>query len=139
MTEEERQEKYAELVKRASDYAYNKSIEGPLKKKIESDNTAIKGLMELLHTDNVTTEAGVMICYSVTKKETLDEEKLISLLHKYAPDTSCIKTKEYIDMDELESEIYHDRLSDEAMMALNDCRIVKEIPTLTIKKPKKGK
>lgn len=139
MTEQETQAKYAELVKRASDYAYNKGIESGLKKKIESDNTTVKALMELLGTDEVKTDSGATVCYSITKRESLDEEKLIAQLHKYAPNTTCIKTKEYIDMDALENEIYHDKLSDEAMQALDSCRIVKEIPTLTIKKAKKGK
>lgn len=139
MTEQERQEKYEELVKKASDYAYNKGIESGLKKKIESDNTTVKALMELLGADEVKTEDGTTVCYSVTRRESLDEEKLIAQLRKYAPNTGCIKTREYIDMDILENEIYHDRFSDETMKAINDCKVVKEIPTLTIKKSKKGK
>lgn len=139
MTEEERQKKYTELVEKASNYAYNKAIENSLKKKIDSDNTSIKALMELLKTNEVLTNDGATVCYNITKKESIDEEKLIASLHKYAPNTACIKTKEVIDMDALESEIYHGRLSAEAMAALNNCRIIKEVPTLTIKKAKKGK
>ena len=139
MTEQERQEKYEELVRKASDYAYNKNIESGLKKKIESDNTTVKALMELLKTDEVKTEDGTTVCYSVTTRESLDEEKLIAQLKTYAPDTQCIKTKEYIDMDALESEIYHDKLPMKALVALNSCKIIKKIPTLTIKKTKRGK
>lgn len=139
MTEQEKSMRYKELIDRATEYVADKAIEGTLKKKIENNNTSIKALMELLNTDEVKTETGVTICYSVTKRESLDEEKLLSQLKQYAPNTQCIKTKEYIDMDVLESEIYHDKLSDEAMAAMNSCRNVKEIPTLTIKKARKGK
>ena len=123
----------------AAEYVTDKAEESKLKKRIEANNTSIKALMELLALDDVELDDGSKVCYGITKRESLDEEKLISLLHKYAPDTQCIKTKQYIDMDVLESEIYHDKLSDEAIAAMDGCRNVKEIPTLTIKKAKKGK
>lgn len=139
MSEEERQAKYNELVLKATDYAYNKSIEGGLKKKLDSDNTAVKTLMELLQLDEVKTQDGSTVCYSVTTQESLDEAQLIMLLHNVAPSTQCIKTKEYIDMDILESELYHGDLSEEALNAIASCTRRKEIPKLTIKKTKKGK
>ena len=89
--------------------------------------------------DDVELEDGSKVHYGVTKKESLDEDKLLVALKKYAPDPKCIKTREYIDMDILENEIYHDRLPSEALAAMVGCRNVKEIPTLTIKKAKKGK
>lgn len=139
MTEQEKQARMLELKERATEYASDKSIEATLKKKIENNNTSIKALFEMLGEDAITLDNGVTVCYGITRKESLDEEKLIGVLKTHAPDTECIKTKEYVDTDILESEIYHEKLSDRAMSALNDCRIVKEIPTLTIKKAKKGK
>ena len=47
-------------------------------------------------------------------------------------------TKEYIDMDILEQEIYHGRLSQDALVAMDSCREVKEIQKLDIRKAKKG-
>ena len=139
MTEQEKQAKFNELSMIATEYASDKATESALKKRIENNNNTIKALMELLDTDKVLTNNGDTVCYGITKRESLDEEKLIAQLHKYAPDTQCIKTKEYIDMDVLESEIYHDKLSDVAISAMNACKTVKEIPTLTIKKAKRGK
>ena len=139
MTEQERQARMLELKERAAEYANDKSIESVLKKKIENNNTSIKALFEMLGEDAITLDSGVTVCYGVTRKESLDEEQLIKVLKVHAPDTECIKTKEYIDTDVLENEIYHDKLSEEAMQAMDKCRLVKEIPTLTIKKAKKGK
>ena len=139
MTEQERQARMLELKERAADYANDKSLETILKKKIENNNTSIKALFEMLGEDTITLDSGVTVCYGITHKESLDEEKLIAVLKKQSPDTECIKTKEYIDMDVLENEIYHEKFSDETMKAMDDCRNVKEIPTLTIKKAKKGK
>lgn len=139
MTEQEKQARMLELKQRATEYASDKAEESVLKKKIENNNTSIKALFEMLGEDAITLDNGVTVCYGITHKESLDEEQLIIKLKEYAPDTQCIKTKEYVDTDVLESEIYHEKLSDQAMSALNDCRIVKEIPTLTIKKAKKGK
>lgn len=123
----------------ASEYVVAKATEGKLKKQIENLNANIKQSMELDKLNEVELDDGAKVCYSITKRESLDEEKLLAQLKKYAPNTQCIKTKEYIDMDILEGEIYHDKLSSEALAAMDTCRNVKEIPTLTIKKAKKGK
>lgn len=139
MTEQEKQARMLELKERATDYANDKSVEAILKKKIENNNVSIKALFEMLGEDAITLDSGVELHYGITRKESLDEDLLLLRLKEYAPDTKCIKTKEYIDMEVLENEIYHEKLSDQAMNALNDCRVVKEIPTLTIKKAKKGK
>lgn len=139
MTEQEKQARMLELKERAAEYASDKAVEAVLKKKIENNNNSIKTLFEMLGEDAITLDNGVTVCYGITHKESLDEEKLISVLKVNAPDTECIKTKEYIDTDVLENEIYHEKFSDETMKAMDDCRIVKEIPTLTIKKAKKGK
>ena len=133
MTDQERLRQYA------MEYVADKAEESKLKKRIESNNTSIKQLLELLKQDEVKLDDGTTVVCDIRKRETLDEDKLLEKLHKYAPDTECIKTKEYIDMDILESEIYHSKLSDEALTAMDECRNVKEIPTLLIRKPKKEK
>ena len=133
------EQKIAELVNNAILYSKLKAEMDPLKKKCESLNTTIKGEMELLQMYDVPLPDGGIVKYSVSTRESLNEEKLLTQLKHFAPDTNCIKTKEYIDMDILESEIYHGKLSEDALTALDACREVKEIPKLTIEKPKKHK
>ena len=137
MTEQEQNEKYEELVTKATEYASDKATESELKKRLEKNNASIKSLMLELGQDSVETTNGKTICYGVTTRESLDEERAIIQLHKYAPNTSCIETKEVINMDKLESEIYHGELSAEALSALEGCKVTKETPTITIKKTKK--
>ena len=123
----------------ATEYVADKAEESRLKKRLESNNTSIKQLMEVLGKEDIELDDGSRVVYSLTKRESLDEDKLLVQLKKYAPDTQCIKTKEYIDMDVLENELYHEKLSQEALAAMDTCRNVKEIPTLNIRKAKKGK
>ena len=134
MSEVEKQ--LAELKAFAGSYVKNKAELDTLDKKCKSLNTSIKQLMETLKLDEV--EVGdKKLCYSVQTRESLDEEKLLVQLKHFAPDTECIKTKEYIDMDILENEIYHGKLSDDALCAMDSCREVKEIPRIDIKRVKK--
>lgn len=123
----------------AAEYVADKAEESKLKKRLDSNNANIKQLMELLGREDIELDDGSRVVYSITKRESLDEDKLLVQLKKYAPDTQCIKTKEYIDMDVLENELYHDKIPDVALAAMDTCRNVKEIPTLNIKKAKKGK
>lgn len=127
-----------ELKQLASEYVSAKREFDTLKKRTDNLNQSLKANMELSNLDGIELDDGSKVCLGITKRESLDEEKLLVQLKKYAPDTDCIKTKEYIDMDILENEIYHERLSPEALAAMDSCRNVKEIPTLTIKKAKKG-
>lgn len=126
-----------DLKNNVAQYVQFKSELDPLEKKCKSLNTNIKQLMELLKVEEVPLPNGSGVRYSVSKRESLDEEKLIKQLKQFAPDTQCIKTKEYIDMDILENEIYHGKLSDDAMCAMDSCRSTKLIPKLDI--IKKGK
>lgn len=128
-----------ELKQLANEYVSTKKEFDTLKKKTDSLNQSLKLNMEISNLDDIELDDGSKVCLGITKRESLDEDKLLLQLKKFAPDTQCIKTKEYIDMDILESEIYHEKLSAEAMGALDTCRNVKEISTLTIKKAKKGK
>ena len=128
-----------ELKQLASEYVSAKREFDTLKKKTDNLNQSLKANMELSNLDGIELDDGSKVCLGITKRESLDEDKLLVQLKKYAPDTDCIKTKEYIDMDILENEIYHEKLSSEALAAMDSCRNVKEIPTLTIKKAKKGK
>lgn len=128
---------YEALMIYAKEYVEAKSQEAKIKKKVESANSAIKQFMKKLKIPECTLDDGTVLQYSIQNRESLDEDKLLIQLKHFAPDTQCIKTKEYVDMDVLESEIYHGKLSDDAMVAMDSCRIVKEIERLDIKKAKK--
>ncbi len=132
----EQEKRLAELQNLAENYLKVKPELDVLDKKCKSLNTSIKALMETLNFDAFAV-GDKEIVYSVQKRESLDEEKLIKQLKHFAPFTKCIKTKEYIDMDILEGEIYHGELSDDALCAMDSCRNVKEIPMLKIVKGKK--
>jgi hypothetical protein len=135
MSEQELQ--VAELKEKATQYVQYKNEIAPIEKKCKALNTSIKSLMEVLKVDDVQLDDGSTLKYTISKSESLDEEKLIKQLKHFAPFTQCIKTKEYIDMDILESEIYHGDLSDDALCAMDSCRKTKEIVKLEIKKGKK--
>ena len=128
-----------ELQALAKEYVEQKAILDPLKKRVDSINSNIKLAMQALETDCVELEDGSKVVYSVSTSNDFNEEKLLAVLNKFAPDTQCIKTKEYIDTDILESELYHERFSNETLEKMDECRVVKEIPKLTIKKAKKEK
>lgn len=128
-----------ELKQLAQEYVTGKAELDKLKKQIDRINADIKNAMEEAKLNEVETESGAVVRYGITRKESMDEDMLLIKLKEFAPDTTCIKTKEYVDMDILESEIYHGDLSDDALKAMDKCKNVKLTPVLTISKAKKGK
>ena len=128
-----------ELQQLAAEFVVAKGEADKFKKQADNLNSSLKRNLEMMNLDKVELPDGTTVNYGVQHRESLDEEKLIPLLHAFAPNTECIKKKEYIDMDILESELYHEKLSPEALAAMDTCRNVKEVPTLTIKKAKKEK
>lgn len=128
-----------ELKQLAQEYVSGKAELDKLKKRVDSINSEIKTAMEEAKLNEVETESGAVVRYGITRKESLDEDMLLIKLKQTAPDTTCIKTKEYVDMDILEGEIYHGLVPKEALMAMDKCKSVKLTPTLTISKAKKGK
>ena len=143
MTEQEKSAKLLQLKTCATIYAEDKATESVIKKRIASNNTTIKGLMDLLNETEVTLANGTKVVYSVSESSETNEEMLIAALKKCVPSTQCIKTKvvEYIDEDVLESEIYkdveHKIFTEEVMAELGKCTTIKETPKLTIKKASK--
>lgn len=127
-----------ELKELAQVYIYHKAELDLLKKKVDKINSEIKSAMEDAKLDAIETDTGT-VKYGITRKETLNEDMLLVKLKKLVPNTECIKTKEYIDTDILESEIYHGLLSKEALQEMENCTSVKLTPVLTISKAKKGK
>ena len=128
-----------ELKQLAQEYVTNKAELDKLKKRVDSINSEIKTAMENAKLNEVETESGAIVRYGVTRKESMDEDMLLIKLKQFVPDTPCIKTKEYVDMDILEGEIYHGLIPKDALMAMDKCKSFKLTPTLTISKAKKGK
>jgi len=135
-------------------YAENKQLLDDYKKICDDENKQIKDLM-----DEGSYEAGG---YKATKivstRESMNEEALLSLLQSYSDGISkalnkvdssiefidfrklgVIKTKEYVDMDALESAIYNGKISKEVLMEIDKCRESKEVITLRVSKIKENK
>ena len=123
----------------AQAYVEGKEQLDKLKKRIDKINLELKSAMESEKLDKVTTDTGAVVKCGITRKESFNEDMLISTLKRLSPDTECIKTKEYVDMDILEGEIYHGFISKNTLEEMDKCKAVKLIPTLTISKAKKGK
>lgn len=104
------------------------------KKSTEKYNSEIKELMSKLDKDVFETDDGLLAKMSIQQRESFDEDKLIEKL-KALNGHTAIKTKEYVDMDELENLIYNGHLD---ASQLSNCKIVKKVITLKVNK-RKGK
>lgn len=121
------------------EYANNKSVADRYKKLADKLNTEIKSIMESRNLTDVTA-GDYTVKYVVQNRETMDEDKLISIIDD-APGISqlrstIIKTKEYVDFDALENAIYHGDIPQEVVQAMNRAREVRKIVTLRINKKK---
>lgn len=115
-------------------YATNKSELDSYKKLCDLQNTQIKELM--VNEDLTEKTVGDWTAkYSVTTRESFNEDKLLQVC-QIAGIKEVIKTKEYIDMEALESAIYNGKISEELLLEIDKCREVKEVPTLMISKKK---
>lgn len=125
-------------------YGHNKAQLDEIKKVCDSQNNQIKDVMSKYNISEEESE-DFKVSYSVQHRESLDEDKLLSLFTsvpafiKYADQYNIVRTREYIDMDALESLLYKEELADELTTELDKCRESKDIPTLRISKKKKGK
>lgn len=114
-----------------------------LTKELESDKVTIKN--QLLATNVDTYIAGnYKVVRQVSYRTKVDEDKMLKVLKKdwesrYG-DQDCpyIKTKEYVDMDQLESVLYAGELPKEVLTELNNCQEKTEVVALKCSKVKKG-
>ena len=103
------------------------------KKSSEDKNKEIKDIMRELNIQNFETDNGLTAKITIQNRDKLDEEKTIAKLKELGL-TSAIKTKEYLDMDELENLIYNQKLNP---AELSDYQIKKEVVTLKVTERKK--
>lgn len=118
-------------------YAENKSMLDDYKKICDDENKQIKELME----EGSYEAGGYKATKSVQIRESFNEDKLLDVLRDVAEAkaNNLIKTKEYVDMDVLESMIYKGMIPTDVLMEIDKCRESKEVVTLRISKIKEKK
>lgn len=119
-------------------YAENKSLLDDYKKICDEENKKIKDMME----EGSYESGGYKATKSVQHRESMNEDKLLDVLKNVYPDAlsvGIIKTREYVDMDALESAVYKGIISNDILMEIDKCREIKEVITLRISKVKEKK
>lgn len=125
------QETLEELIPR---YAQNKMELDSYKDLCNKENARIKELMvEANETEH--SAGGYTAKYIVQKKDSMDEEKLLSVLRNHGL-FGLIKTVEVVDMDALENYLYNNTPSDKLAADIARCHTVKEVIQLRISKQK---
>ena len=116
-------------------YAFNKGELDSYKKICDDENTKIKNLMAKENKEEHTVD-GITVKKVIQHKESMDENKLFKAIKDF--NLPCIKTVEIVDMEALESYLYHntDNLPDGFAQALNACKSTSEVVTLRISRKK---
>lgn len=115
-------------------YYGNKLELDSYKKLCDTENEQIKQKMSEKEID--TYEANDLTAkITIQHRVNFNEEKLLEVV-KSAGLNDLVKTKEYVDMDALESAIYNDRISVDVLTKLNNCKETKDIQTLKITRKK---
>ena len=119
-------------------FAANKFSENTLSKLNKDANTQIKKAFAVLGINEYSVGKYVAKL-STSVSESLDEERLLELLKEVIKDKipGSIKTKEYVDMDVLESAIYHDNIPEEVVLQMDNCKIRTEKTALRVTTRKK--
>jgi hypothetical protein len=116
-------------------YYEDKSSMDTLKKVCDAENSQIKDLLREQGID--TYEAnGYKAKRTVSCRESLNEERLLEVIRKHGIE-GVIKTKEYVDMDELESYLYNHESTTELATDLASCKTTTEVVQLRVTKAKK--
>lgn len=112
------------------EYYETKETVDSLKKTCDELNTAIKTKMEA---NSQYAVDGYTAKITIQKRESFKEEKLIETLKSLGAN-DAIKTKEYVDMDVLESMLFNKQFTNEGLELLDKCREVKEVKVLKVTK-----
>jgi hypothetical protein len=129
-------------------YAENKAMLDDYKKICDSENKQIKELME----EGTYEAGGYKATKSVSTRDDIKEDKILAKLSDDMREcfelNNIIKTKEYIDMDNLESLLYSlnnkrdiesKKIKDELIELLDSCTERKDVVTLRVSKVKEKK
>lgn len=104
------------------------------KKSAEEYNKEIKDIMSDIKIDEFETDSGLIAKLTHKQLESFNEKKLLAKM-KELNIPGIIKTREYVDMEALENEIYNENIN---ASELASCREIKETVALKVSK-KKGK
>lgn len=107
-----------------------------LSKIVKAENEEIKKLMTAYELPEFSSEDGTRVTCSVSCRENFDEEALLAKIKSLKLPKECkvIRRKEYVDMEALESAIYHGLIP---AAELASCQTRTEIVTLRIAGGKK--
>ena len=111
-------------------YGVHSEEKSKIEKVCKEENAKIK---EILGMNGEHIAGGYKVTVSTTPNETMDEEKLIEIIHKYKL-AGIIRKKEYVDFDKLEGMIYHGKIPAEVLAEMNTCKTSKPTTKLYIKK-----
>lgn len=123
------------LDKLVSSYGGHNAEKTKLDKICKQENEQIKSI---LGTQGEHTAGGYKAIVSTTPNESMNEAKLLELLHKHKV-KGVIKTREYVDFDALEGMIYNGQFSADVLAEFNTCKTSKPVTKLYIKKVKEEK
>ena len=101
----------------------------------KSDNAEIKRQMFALHLKSCDTDLGT-VKISEQESKSFREDDLIQYLKDNGVADGIVKMKEYVDMEALESAIYHEKLSKEVVAGMSSCEDKKVTIKLLISKKK---
>lgn len=102
-----------ELNELINKYYSEKSEYDKLKKVVDGDNATIKEMMLANNSETTETDKCKATC-KIIDKSYFNEAKLITILRAMGVE-GCIKTKEYVDMEELENAIYNNEVKREKL------------------------
>lgn len=120
-----------------NEYYNHKQKLDEIDKICKAENADIKKEMESQNITEFDT-ADLHAKYIVQKRESMNEDKLIMVLKERGFE-NFIRTKEYVDMDDLENALYHNDIDTDTIMEMDKCKEVKEVIQLKVTKKKGGK
>lgn len=115
-------------------YAENKSELDKYKKVCDSQNAEIKKAMEEHGVSKFNSDTYIAN-KQIKESVSFNEQGLLTVL-KNAGIPDIIKTKEYVDMDALESALYNGRIPAEVIARMNEYKLVKTTVALTVRRRK---
>lgn len=116
-------------------YAHNKSELDSYTALCKQENESIKAQMLELGQEKYSA-GGYTAKRTVSYRETLNEDRLMAVILKHGI-KDVIKTKDYVDMDALETYLYNNEMTSSLAADLDSCKTKTEVVTLRVSKDKK--
>lgn len=119
-------------------YAFNKGELDSYTKICKEENEQIKAALVELG-ENEYSAGGYTVKRIVATKESMNEAKLLEVLRQNGIEAP-IRTREYVDMDALETYLYNNMPSTDLARQIDSCRVTSETVQLRLSKtkPQKG-